>query len=89
MNTTTQAIKTLGAYTAGRFDIWALAGPAKAPCRQHVMSELMGKRMPKSASGVEALRSAFYTRLSIQGSHEAAREDAFIEQCKIATAPQP
>lgn len=83
MNTNTrEAIRLLGAYTAGRFDIWILAGSARASCRAHVLSALTGKKVPQRMAGVTALRSAFYTALEIAGECEAHREENFVAACK-------
>jgi hypothetical protein len=51
-----EAIRLLGTYTAGRFDIWMLSGSAKASCRAHVMSTLLGVRV-SSALTAAALKS--------------------------------
>lgn len=77
-----EGIRLLGAYTAGRFDIWALAGSYKAGCRAHVMSGLMGRRVPQSKAGVTALQSAFYAQIKPAGDCSAARDDAFVEFCR-------
>ncbi len=84
MNNIREAVRLLGVYTAGRFDIWALAGPARASCRAHVMSVLTGTRTPQAKAGVTMMREAFYTVAgdSIVGSCIAQREDAFITWCK-------
>ena len=74
----TSALEVLSAYTAGRLDIWALAGNARASCRAHVLSVLTGRKVPQSQSGITAIRSAFYTRLGIEGNCEATREDNFL-----------
>lgn len=73
----TEALKLLQTYTAGRFDVWNLFGPAKASCRAHIMSALAGKRIPQSQSGVNALRAAFYEIAKPEGSCPAVREVAF------------
>ena len=73
-----EAIQLLNIYTAGRFDIWMLAGSARASCRAHVMSTLNGYKTPQSKSGVTALRSAFYSALNITGECEAHRADNFL-----------
>jgi hypothetical protein len=78
-----EAIRLLGIYSAGRFDIWALAGSSRASARSHVMSTLVGSKVPQSKAGVNAIRSAFYSALEIHGEHEAARESAFVRVCKI------
>lgn len=79
-----EAIRVLGTYTAGRFDIWMLSGSSKASCRAHVMSILQGKRVPQSQSGVTAIRSAFYTALGITGECEAHRQEIFQAVCREA-----
>jgi hypothetical protein len=71
------AVRLLGVYTAGRFDIWVLAGPARASCRAHVASVLAGHKVPQSKAGVNALRDAFYLHAQPAGDCMAAREDAF------------
>jgi len=81
---TQEAIRVLGIYTAGRFDIWMLAGSSKASCRAHVMSVLQGKRVPQSQSGITAIRSAFYEALSITGECEAHRQESFQSVCREA-----
>lgn len=81
-----EGIRLLGAYTAGRFDIWSLAGSYKAGCRAHVMSGLMGRRVPQSKSGVTALQSAFYDVIKPAGDWPAARDDAFVEFCRTHSA---
>lgn len=82
---TKDALRVLAAYTAGRFDLWALAGGPRASSRAHVMSILQGRRVPQAQSGVTALRSAFYEALGVTGDCEAIREDDFIEKAR-ATA---
>ncbi len=77
-----EAIRLLGVYTAGRFDVWALMGPAKASCRAHVMSVLCEHKMPQAKSGVTAIRAKFYAALGIAGNCEAIREDVFRQLCR-------
>lgn len=75
------AIRLLGLYTAGRYDIYALAGAPRASCRAHVMSALVGHKVPQSAAGVNALRAAFYALVGVTGDCEAHRERQFIARC--------
>jgi hypothetical protein len=75
---TMEAIRLLGIYTAGRFDIWALAGHAKASCRAHVLSVLTGIKTPQSKAGVNALREAFYLAGGITGDCLAEKEANFL-----------
>lgn len=77
-----EAVRLLGAYTARQFDIWMLAGPAKASVRAHIMSALVGNRVPQSKSGVNALRDTFYTIAKPAGDCPAVREDSFIAWCR-------
>lgn len=83
---TVNAARLLGQYTAGRFDIWLLAGPSKSTCRQHVMSVLVngkdGKNLPKSKCGVYAIRDEFYKRIQPEGNCPARREGQFVQWCK-------
>ena len=79
-----EAIKLLGTYTAGRFDVWMLAGSSKASCRAHIMSVLQGAKVPQAKSGVNALREALYTQAKIDGECEGHRQDNFLAYCKQA-----
>lgn len=81
---TAEAVRLLGVYTAGRFDVWVLAGNAKAGCRAHIMSALLGRRVPQSKSGVNAMREAFYNLANPAGDCPAAREKSFIAWCRGA-----
>ena len=76
------AVRVLGTYTAWRFDLWILAGNQRASCRAHVMSVLMGQKMPQSKSGVTALRAEFNQRAGITGDCPAHREENFIAFCR-------
>lgn len=82
-----EAVRLLGAYSAGRFEIWALAGPAKASCRAHVMSELAGHRVPQKNAGVSALEKAFYEIAEIE-ERGYAGEDALKAWCEQVLAAE-
>ena len=82
MLNTKEAIKVLGMYTAGRFDVWMLAGSARASCRAHIMSALYGFRVSQAKSGVNALRDALYIAGNITGEYPAQREERFVEWAK-------
>lgn len=90
-----RALKLLRTYTAGRFDFWILAGPAKASCRAHIASELAGKRVPQSKAGITALRASFYALTPTPlGNCEADREKAFRDWARarthaVADTPSP
>lgn len=81
-----EAIRLLAEHTSGRFDIYGLAGPANVAVRQRIMGILAGKKTPRSASGVNAIRNALYDLLSIDGNCEAAREDFFAECARAIVA---
>ena len=82
-----EAIRLLGAYTANRFDVWTIAGNARASCRAHVMSALLGRKTPQSKSGVNAINDEFHRLAGIGGGGcEAARESMFIDYCRAITA---
>lgn len=85
-NNTIKALKTLSTYTAGRFDVWALAGDSKKSCRQHVMSELLGAKTPIAKCGVTAIREEFQKRLGATGDCIAAREGDFIKKARALLA---
>jgi len=77
------AIRRLGAFTRGRFDIWMLAGSHLAASRAIILSDLLGKRMPQSKAGVTVLREAFYSELEIAGDCLAHKEENFINACRV------
>lgn len=81
MNTnTTQAIRLFSAYTAGRFYVWGLAGSAKASCRAHIMSAILGRKATQRESGINALRDALVGALGIdRAGHCSASLDDAIE----------
>lgn len=83
---TLQAIRRLGAFTQGRYDIWGLAGSHLAASRAIVLSDLLGYRVPQSKAGVTALRTAFYNALGIVGECEAEREENFRFVCRELAA---
>lgn len=80
-----EAARLLGVYTAGRFDVWAMAGPAKRKCRQHVMTILVngpdGRKIPQAKCGVTAIVREFNDRAGIDGSCIAVRETVFRQWC--------
>ena len=76
------AIRLLGMYTGGRFDIWAMSGPHNATNRAHVMSELTGNKVSKGAAGVNALEREFYEMCGIEGECMAERHERFREYCR-------
>ena len=88
-----EAVRLLGAYTAGRFDPWDIAGPSKASCRQHVLSVLVngqnGKNVPRAQCGVNAIRDAFYAIVKPAGDHIAGREKSFRAYCRELLAETP
>jgi hypothetical protein len=84
------ARQTLGVYTAGSFDLWGLAGAAKASCRAHIMAKLLGKEsVPQSKAGVNAVAKEFCTQAGVTGSCKAELEEAFRNWCKNYKEEKP
>jgi hypothetical protein len=81
-----EAVRLLGEWTRGRFDIWMLAGSHNAGNRAILLSHLLGLRQPQSKAGVNALRDSFYSALEVTGSCLAAKEDYFVETCRLVMA---
>jgi hypothetical protein len=82
---TLRAVKMLGDYTNGRFDVWGLAGPDRAGLRTQVMAALLGlPKVPKAKAGVNVIIAEFYARMKPEGGCPSHREDAFVEMCRAA-----
>lgn len=77
-----EALRLLGVYTGGRFDVWMLVGPANAAHRAQVLSALRGSRVPQSKAGVNALKGALYSEAGVTGDCEADRDRNFVAFCK-------
>jgi hypothetical protein len=77
-----EAVRLVGVYTAGRFQLWSLAGPAKASCRAHVASVFHGVKVPQGKAGVNALRDALYPAVGASGACEAVRAEDFAAKCR-------
>jgi hypothetical protein len=73
------SLNLLRIYTAGRYDIWMLAGGPRASSRSHVMSALRGERVPQSKAGVTAIREAFYSMAQVEPGCLNAQEEQFVE----------
>lgn len=87
--TAEEGIRLLNTYTAGSFNLWVLAGHAKANVRARVMTGLLGKKAPQSKSGVNAIRDEFERQLGIVGGTASEREDEFIRICRLLSKVQP
>lgn len=75
-----EAVKLLGEFTRGTFNLWAISGQSNAKLRQRIMAALSGRaKVPQSEAGVNALQAAFYAVARPEGSCEARREPAFRE----------
>ena len=85
---TVDAIRHLGVYTYGSFDLWTLAGARRASLRALLLTTLTGKSTPKSKAGIDAIRRAFYAELQIVGECEAEREENFRFVCAEIIASQ-
>lgn len=77
-----EAIRVLGIYTAGTYDIWSLAGRAKASCRAHVLSTLLGKSISQSKARVNVVVDTFYAQCQIGGGSPSERESNFVQYCE-------
>ena len=81
-----EALRLLGAYTGGRFDIWLLAGGSfNAQSRAIIMSALAGVRVPQSRAGVNAMWRAFIEMAGTGGGCLAEQHDNFVEWAKAET----
>jgi len=83
MNPTITAIQLLGTFSP-HFDIYALAGDRNGKIRQALNLALTGEKLPISQCGVNALTSRFHMACGVTGSCIAAREDAFVNYCRVA-----
>lgn len=82
-----KARKTLLIYTAGRGDIYSLAGNAKASVRAHVMADLLGvERVTQAKSGITAIKEEFYRRIGVKEGTLAAQESEFLEWVKTGVS---
>ena len=77
-----EAIRVLGIYTAGSYNICDLSGPRHASQRAHVLSTLQARTVPQSKAGVNAIRDAFWSACQITGECPAHRESNFAEFCR-------
>jgi hypothetical protein len=86
-----EALRLVGVYSGGRFDLWALAGPAKASCRAHVMSAFTGAKVPQSKAGVFAIQAALFGALNPPGDCQATRDENFraMARAYLAEPVQP
>lgn len=84
-----EAVRMLGEYTGGRFDIWALAGRGGKPrLRALILGTMEGRRVPQAKAGVYAIRAAFYAGVGAVGGCEAERERDFVQRCQaLAVLP--
>ena len=77
-----EALRLLGSYTAGRFDVWMLSGPANAGVRARIMALLMGIRVAKNQAGVNAMWRAFFALARAENGCYADREAQFMAWAK-------
>ena len=82
MDNLQEAVGLLKFYTYNYFDCWLLAGNSESNHRQHVISTLLGRKVPKSQAGINALEKEFYTQANIQGECHAERKENFIKWAK-------
>lgn len=79
-----EALRLLGEFTGGRYDIGMLAGPASVKRRQKIMSVLDGVSVPQKSAGISILTQRFIVMAGVGiESCPARRDDAFMEWAKI------
>jgi hypothetical protein len=83
---TVEALKLVKTYAGGRFHIWNLAGNAKASCRAHIMSVLLGVKMPQIKAGMTAMAAALLDAVGAAGDCPAARESDFAAKAQAIIA---
>jgi len=81
-----KALRSFSTYSAGRFDVYSLAGDSKAKARQQVMSELMGAKVPRAKCGINAIKEEFQRRLGVTGATIAEREGNMIKKARAVLA---
>lgn len=84
-----EAVRVLGIYTAGSYRVWNLMGPAKATCRAHVMSALLGKRVPQARAGVNAISAELCRQFEVAEGSLSATEDRIEQLCKAVAGGVP
>ena|ERR1035437_3546674 len=84
-----QAVRMLGKFTAGSYEVWALSGRAMVKARQLVMATLLGHPVKQAEAGINAMRAEFYKRLSIPGDCLAIQETNFKKVCCEMYAADP
>jgi len=78
----TAAIRLLGEYTSGRFDVDNLYGDHNAQRRQHLMQVLTCTKVPRAKAGVNALEKAFMALAKPPANCLALQRDFFREWCR-------
>jgi hypothetical protein len=76
------AARLVRQYTAGSCDVYALAGPAGAARRRHIMVELTGER--GAPFGINAVRKALHEAAGITGTCAADADHKFAVWCASA-----
>jgi hypothetical protein len=82
-----KALNLLGTYTAGTFNIYALAGRYGVVRRVAVMSAIQGFKTPQAKAGINALRATFYDAAGISGGTLHDQERAFVAWAKRYASP--
>ena len=79
-----EVARLLAIYTGGRIShySWSLTGPAKASCRAHIMSEIIGRKATQRESGINALESALFLVFEPMGDCLASRRDHLAKLCR-------
>ena len=77
-----EALRLVRIYTGGGCNLWQLCAKQRAGVRAHIMSALLGKKVPQSKAGINALREAIYKEAGITGSCHAHQDSNFRDMMK-------
>ena len=79
-----EIVRLLATCTANRFDLWFIAGDGGAKWRVEIMSAVVGKRVPQSKAGFNALRDALYAvpELNPGDGCRATQDSEFQAKCR-------
>ena len=83
-----EAVRLLGVYTAGSFNVWDLSGSQKSSCRAHIMSHLLKGNM---RPGVPHLQTVLFKVAGIKPRRREMDVDAekkLIQWCQDIESQQ-
>lgn len=78
------AMRIMHRVTNARYRVERLTGPSNAAARAELLSAIVGRKVPKSQAGVNALTDATFAALGVVGDCHAARcEDASKKAARL------